>query len=100
MNKLHEYTEAFTVGLASVISEIDKEAKLYELYELTVPELITESLLLLKQLDYRTSVKSLYRIYTMSYEVRLKELLHSGADTAEITELLKEVARLKDKIRD
>lgn len=100
MNKLHEYTEAFTVGLASVISEIDKEAKLYELYELTVPELITESLLLLKQLDYRTSVKSLYRIYTMSYEVRLKELLHSGADKAEITELLKEVARLKDKIRD
>ena len=100
MSKLSEYQEAYTFGMASVIAEFNSCKSEKVLRQLPLSELNTEVLLLLEQVKYNQSVKRLFRLYVFMFAEQLKELYYTTEDKSEITELITEMNRIKDKIKD
>lgn len=100
MSKLSEYQEAYTVGMASVIAEFNSCKSEKVLRQLPLSELNTEALLLLEQVNYQQSVKRLFRLYVFMFDEQLKELYYATEDKSEVTELITEMNRIKDKIKD
>ncbi len=100
MSKLSEYQEAYTIGMASVIAEFNSFKSERVLQQLPLPELNSEALLLLQECKYNPTVKRLFRLYVMMFDEQLKELYYATTDTSEITELIKEMTRIKVKIKD
>lgn len=100
MSKLPEYQEAYTFGMASVISEFNSCKSEKVLRQLQLSELNTEALLLLQECNYQQSVKRLFRLYVFMFDEQLKELYYTATDRTEITQLITEMNRIKVKIKD
>lgn len=100
MSKLSEYQEAYTLGMASVIVDCNPCKSEKALRQLPLSELNTEALLLLQECKYNQSVRRLFRLYVFMFDEQLKEIYYDTADNSEITELIKEMTRIKEKIKD
>lgn len=100
MSKLSEYQESYIVGIASVIVDCNPCKSEKALLQYSVQELNSEALELLEIVNYHSTVKRLFRLYVMMFDEQLKELYYDTADKSEITELIKEMTRIKVKIKD
>jgi hypothetical protein len=100
MSRLSEYQEAYTVGMASVIAEFNPCKSEKALRQYSVQELNSEALELLETVNYHSTVKRLFRLYVFMFDEQLKELYYITEDNSEITALIKEMTRIKDKIKD
>lgn len=100
MSKLSEYQEAYIVGMASVIVGCNPCKSEKALRQYSVQELNSEALELLESVNYHATVKRLFRLYVMMFDEQLRELYYATEDKSEITELITEMTRIKDKIKD